>query len=74
MTPSRSPGFATLLAAALMPPLGVYRAFGPGRDFAIACGMTLAGFLPGMGFALIRVLAPRPVAASAPAAAAPIPA
>lgn len=50
---------ATILATVLLPPLGVYRAFGPGRDFAIACGMTLAGFLPGMGFALIRVLGPR---------------
>lgn len=53
---------ATILAAVLLPPLGVFRAFGPGRDFAIACGMTLAGFLPGMGFALIRVLGPRPAA------------
>ncbi|OYY66720.1 YqaE/Pmp3 family membrane protein [Sphingomonas sp. 28-62-11] len=50
---------ATILAAALLPPLGVFRAFGPGRDFAIACGMTLAGYLPGMAFALIRVLGPR---------------
>ncbi len=50
---------ATILAAALLPPLGVFRAFGPGRDFAIACAMTLAGYLPGVGFALIRVLGPR---------------
>ncbi len=52
---------ATILAAVLLPPLGVFRAFGPGRDFAIACAMTLAGYMPGVGFALIRVLGPRPV-------------
>lgn len=49
----------TILAAVLLPPLGVFCAFGPGKDFAIACAMTVAGFLPGMGFALIRVLGPK---------------
>lgn len=51
----------TIVAAALLPPLGVFRAYGPGRDFVIACAMTVAGYLPGAGFALIRVLAPRPL-------------
>lgn len=54
---------ATILAAALLPPLGVFRAFGPGRDFAIACAMTLTGYLPGVTFALIRVLGPRSASA-----------
>jgi uncharacterized membrane protein YqaE (UPF0057 family) len=49
-----SPG--RIAAAALLPPLGVYWARGPGRDFLIACGLTVLGFLPGMGFALWTVL------------------
>lgn len=46
----------TLAAAALLPPLGVYLARGPGREFAIACGLTLLGFLPGVAYALWTVL------------------
>lgn len=45
-----------VVAAVLLPPLGVYLARGPGHDFAIACGLTLLGFLPGVAFALWRVL------------------
>lgn len=45
--------------AVLLPPLGVFWDRGPGRDFLISCAMTLAGYLPGVGFALIRVLGPR---------------
>ena len=50
-----------IVAAALLPPLGVYLARGPGRDFLIACALTVLGFLPGMAFALWWVLrgAPR---------------
>lgn len=51
---SASPG--RIVAAVLLPPLGVYLAHGPGRDFAIACGLTILGFLPGMVFALWSVL------------------
>lgn len=43
-------------AAVLLPPLGVYLARGGGRDFAIACALTLLGFLPGVVFALWSVL------------------
>lgn len=43
-------------AAALLPPLGVYLNRGAGMDFALACALTLAGFVPGMIFALARVL------------------
>ncbi len=53
----------TIAAAVLLPPLGVYRDSGAGVDFAIACGLTLLGFLPGAAFALIRVLGPKPGAA-----------
>lgn len=55
-----------IAAAVLLPPLGVYLARGASRDFAIACGLTVLGYLPGMAFALWSVLhgeAPRPHAA-----------
>ncbi|ATY33681.1 YqaE/Pmp3 family membrane protein [Sphingomonas psychrotolerans] len=45
-----------IVAAVLLPPLGVYLARGPGRDFLIACGLTVLGFLPGVAFALWAVL------------------
>jgi uncharacterized membrane protein YqaE (UPF0057 family) len=45
-----------IAAAVLLPPLGVYLARGPGRDFLIACGLTVLGFLPGVAFALWTVL------------------
>jgi uncharacterized membrane protein YqaE (UPF0057 family) len=45
-----------IVAALLLPPLGVYLARGPGRDFAIACGLTVLAFLPGVIFALWTVL------------------
>lgn len=45
-----------VVAAALVPPLGVYLAHGPGRDFWIACGLTVLGFVPGALFALWSVL------------------
>lgn len=47
-------------AAALLPPLGVYLARGSGQDFAIACGLTLLGFLPGAAYALWVVLRGEP--------------
>jgi uncharacterized membrane protein YqaE (UPF0057 family) len=45
-----------IAAAVLLPPLGVYLARGPGRDFLIACGLTVLGFLPGVAFALWTVV------------------
>lgn len=53
------PGVGTVVAAALLPPLGVYRASGGGRDFVVACVLTALGFLPGAAFALHRVLLDR---------------
>ncbi|MES2755085.1 MAG: YqaE/Pmp3 family membrane protein [Pseudomonadota bacterium] len=47
---------ATIAAALLLPPLGVWRARGAGRDFTIACVLTALGFLPGVAFALHQVL------------------
>ena len=60
---SASPG--QIAAAILLPPLGVYLARGAGRDFGIACGLTLLGWLPGAAFALWTVLRGDSVAATA---------
>ena len=57
---NESPSVATIAAAILLPPLGVFWRRGMGIDFAIACGLTLLGYLPGVAFALLRVLGPRP--------------
>lgn len=56
-----------IVAAVLLPPLGVYLARGPGRDFLIACGLTLLAFLPGVAFALWTVLQRESPAQAAPA-------
>jgi uncharacterized membrane protein YqaE (UPF0057 family) len=48
-----------ILAAILLPPLGVYLARGIGRDFWIGVVLTLLAFLPGIVFALYNVLAER---------------
>jgi uncharacterized membrane protein YqaE (UPF0057 family) len=45
-----------IVAAVLLPPLGTYLARGPGREFLIACGLTVLGFLPGVAYALWIVL------------------
>ncbi len=52
--------FAEYLAALLVPPLAVFWAKGAGRDFWFACLLTLLGYLPGVGFALITLLKPEP--------------
>ncbi|WP_294292173.1 YqaE/Pmp3 family membrane protein [uncultured Sphingomonas sp.] len=44
------------MAAVLLPPLGVFLKHGTGRDFWIACALTLIGFLPGVVFSLWIVL------------------
>ena len=49
-----------IVAAALLPPLGVYLARGPGRDFLITCGLTVLAFFPGAAFALWTVLRSEP--------------
>jgi uncharacterized membrane protein YqaE (UPF0057 family) len=51
---SATPG--RIAAALLLPPLGTYLAQGAGRDFAIACLLTVLGYLPGVAFALWTVL------------------
>lgn len=55
MRPHRASAGA-IVASALLPPLGVFLDRGPGRDFWLATGLTVVGFLPGMAFALHSVL------------------
>ncbi|KQN25183.1 hypothetical protein ASE86_02685 [Sphingomonas sp. Leaf33] len=45
-----------VVAAVLLPPLGVFLRHGAGRDFWIACVLTLIGFVPGALFAVWSVL------------------
>jgi uncharacterized membrane protein YqaE (UPF0057 family) len=45
-----------VVAAVLLPPLGVFLDRGPGRDFWVSLALTVIGFLPGMAFALYSVL------------------
>lgn len=55
-----------IAAAVFLPPLGTYLARGPGRDFAISCGLTVLGFVPGVAYALWTVLrSDTPMAAAA---------
>ena len=56
-----SPG--RIVAAIFLPPLGVYLARGGSREFAIACGLTVLGFFPGVAYALWTVLRPETAAA-----------
>ena len=51
---SATPG--RIAAAVLLPPLGTFLARGAGRDFGIACLLTVLGYLPGVAFALWTVL------------------
>lgn len=46
----------TILAAILLPPLGVFLVTGLSSSFWISVALTLIGFLPGMAFALYTVL------------------
>ena len=47
---------AAVIAAVLLPPLGVFLERGIGRQFWIAAGLTCLAFLPGVAFALYSVL------------------
>ncbi|WP_156679091.1 YqaE/Pmp3 family membrane protein [Sphingomonas profundi] len=49
---------AAIVAALLLPPLGVYLMHGLGAPFWIAAALTCVGFLPGVVFALVMVLRP----------------
>ncbi|MGK6320786.1 YqaE/Pmp3 family membrane protein [Sphingomonas sp. DT-204] len=47
-----------IVAAVLLPPLGVYLKRGADSHFLIACALTLLAFVPGAIFALWTVLQP----------------
>ncbi len=53
------PGIGTILAALLLPPLGVWLVEGLGLAFWVALALTCFGWLPGVAFALFTVLRPR---------------
>ncbi len=54
-----------LVAALLLPPLGVRLAGGSARVFWTACGLTLLGYVPGVAFALATVARHRAVDSAA---------
>jgi len=45
-----------VVGAVLLPPIGVYLKEGDGRNFWIAAALTVLAFVPGVVFALWRVL------------------
>jgi len=48
-----------LVAAILLPPLGVFLTRGLGPAFWLTVGLTLVGYVPGVIAALVLLLAPR---------------
>ena len=52
------PGIGAVIAAVLLPPLGVFLGRGLGRDFWITVVLTLVGWVPGVIFALVALLRP----------------
>jgi uncharacterized membrane protein YqaE (UPF0057 family) len=57
------PGIGVIIAAILLPPLGIFLARGLGPQFWIGTLLTLIGWLPGVIFALVAILRPRLAAA-----------
>ena len=58
-TTSASP--LTLIAAILLPPLGLFLARGITPAFWLSVVLTLVGYVPGVIFALIAILSPRTI-------------
>jgi uncharacterized membrane protein YqaE (UPF0057 family) len=50
---------AAVIAALLLPPLGIFLARGIGREFWIGTVLTMLFWIPGIIFALAMVLSPR---------------
>ena len=57
-------GAGTIVAALLLPPLGIFLDRGVSRDFWIAFGLTCLGYLPGVAFTFFTLLRPRAVPAA----------
>jgi len=52
------PSAAAVIAAILLPPLGIFLACGLGREFWIGTVLTILFWVPGIIFALVTVLRP----------------
>lgn len=55
---NRRPGIGAIIAAILLPPLGVWLVHGIGPSFWIALALTCLAFVPGIVFSLIVILTP----------------
>jgi len=55
---ARQPGVAAMIAAILLPPLGIFLARGLGPEFWIGTLLTILFWVPGILFALAVVLRP----------------
>jgi uncharacterized membrane protein YqaE (UPF0057 family) len=55
---TRSPGIGAIIAALLLPPLGVWLVHGLGPTFWLSLALTCLAFVPGMIFSLVAVLKP----------------
>jgi uncharacterized membrane protein YqaE (UPF0057 family) len=56
---ARAAGPGAIIAAILLPPLGIFLARGLGPEFWIGMVLTLLGWAPGVIFALFVLLRPR---------------
>ncbi len=52
------PGIGAVIAAILLPPLGIFLARGLGPEFWIGVVLTLLGWVPGLIFALVVLFRP----------------
>lgn len=51
-------GIGAIVAAVLLPPLGIFLARGFGTAFWIGAVLTLIGWVPGVVFALVAIFRP----------------
>lgn len=58
LLPARQPGIVAIVAAILLPPLGIFLTRGLGAAFWIGVVLTLIGWVPGIVFALVAMFRP----------------
>ena len=56
--PREGASVGVIVAAVLLPPLGIFLARGLGTDFWIGTLLTIFGWLPGIVFALVAIFRP----------------
>ncbi|TVV71865.1 YqaE/Pmp3 family membrane protein [Sphingomonas solaris] len=61
LPPRERPGAAAIVAALLLPPLGIFLVRGLGLPFWIGVGLTCLGIIPGIVFALLTIFRAPPV-------------